>query len=72
MKQLVSIIILSFVVSGCSATVLSKNEKMITLESANKLSQKDIYAQAEKHCSSYGKNAVLTVKDRGLHTFECK
>jgi len=64
-------------VSACAAwktpfTVLNKNEKTITLEANNTLSEKEVFTHASKHCSGYGRNAVLTIKDKWMFTFECR
>ena len=62
-------------VSGCiTPTVLSKNKKTITVRSVTlgAGSQSLVHTMAGKHCSSHGKDAVLTMKDRHVHTFECK
>jgi len=58
-------------VSACAIEVMSRNESSISLL-AYKFQREEAFAMASQHCQAFGNNAVLTLKDRGLYTFECK
>lgn len=76
MKRLFQLFIVVALVSGCAAKteVLSKNASGITLGKASvgDMDTRTMHRMGISHCRSYGKNAVLTLREGQTLTFECK
>lgn len=70
MKRIVMMLVMGLLVSGCME-VLSKNSEGITI-SGPKFTYEDMYATAEEHCQSFSKNSLMILKERHVHTFECR
>lgn len=70
--RIVTLLVAVFILSGCARTVAS-SPASITIGGVNTFTLDDAYAEAQAHCSNYGKNAQLIPdahKD-GIATFNC-
>jgi hypothetical protein len=63
---------IAVVLTGCAAQSYSKNEAGITLAKSVATGTQALYDEANSHCKSVKKNAVLTMQDEETMTFECK
>jgi len=70
--RVVTFLVAALILGGCART-LASSPASITISGVNTFTLDDAYAEAQAHCSKYGKNAQLIPdahKD-GITTFNC-